>query len=118
MKKKQKEILNKIISDNTSGSSEILSKLNKFLLSNIKEKELIIESLFIASTKLSHFAAIKNYVDELKMSFSSDGYERLTEYLKNCHKEEISIINSIFSKFIRNCHQQKLYLQFLKVEHY
>ena len=92
MNKKQKEILNKILSDRTSGSSEILTKFNKFLLSNIQDKVLIIESLSSAGTRLSHFAAIKNYVDELNMSFSSDGYERLTEYLKNYKKEEISII--------------------------
>ena len=67
MNKKQKEILDKIISDKTSGSSEIRRKFNKFLLSNIKEKKLITESLVAAKASLSHFAVINNYIDELKL---------------------------------------------------
>ena len=65
MNKKQKEILDKIISDKTSGSSEILTKLNKFLLSNIEDKTLIIESLSALDIRLSHFAVINNYINEL-----------------------------------------------------
>jgi len=80
MNKKQNKILDRIISDRTSGSSEILTKINKFLLSNIKEKELIIESLSAASTELSHFAIIQNYINELNLLLSTDRYARFTEY--------------------------------------
>ena len=101
MNKKLKEILDKIISDKTSGSSEILTKLNKFLLSNIKEKKLIIESLSVASIKLSHFAVIKNYVNELNRLIVSDNNERVIEYLRNYENVENIIINKIFTKIYK-----------------
>ena len=65
MNKKQKEILDKIISDRTSGSSEILTKLNKFLLFNFEDKSLILESLSAVDIGLSHFAVINKYINEL-----------------------------------------------------
>lgn len=96
MKKRQKEILSKILSDKTSGSSEILTKFNKFLLSNITDKSLITESLSAASKKLSHFAAIKNYINDLSKLAASDNYERLIEYLRNNDEEEKLKIKEIF----------------------
>ncbi len=118
MNKKQKEILNKIISDKTSGSSEILTKLNKFLLSNIKEKRLIIESLSVVSTKLSHFAIIKNYINELNILLASANYERVNKYLRNIENDEKLIIKEIFTKIYKKLPSAKLYLQFPKAGHW
>jgi len=114
MKKKQKEILDKIISDRTSGSSEILTKLNKFLLSNIKEKGLIIESLSAVSIKLSHFAVIINYIDELNMLLASDSYERFTEYLRNNEEEGKLIIKEVFTKIYKKLPSAKIILTISK----
>ena len=100
MNKKQKEILEKIISDKTSGSSEILTNLNKFLLSNAKEKKLITESISAVSTKLSHFAIIENYINELNILLTSANYEQLTEYLRNFEDDEKLIIKKIFTKYL------------------
>jgi translation initiation factor 2B subunit (eIF-2B alpha/beta/delta family) len=101
MNKKQKEILDKIISNRTSGSSEILAKLNKFLLSNLKDKAFLIESLSAAVTKLSHFAVINNYVDKLNNLLASDNNKSVFEYLRHYQYEENLIINSIFSKIYK-----------------
>jgi len=101
MNKKQKEILNKIISDRTSGSSEMLAKLNKFLLINIKDNDLIIESLSTAGSKLSHFAVINNYIDKLNILFTSANYEYFIKYLRNYENEEILKINKIFTKIYK-----------------
>ena len=98
MHKKQKEKLDKIISDKTSGSSEILTKFNKFLLSNIKNKTLIFESLSAAGTRLSHFAAIQNYINDLNGLLASDNIKGIIEYLRNLNQEEKLIINTIFAK--------------------
>ena len=101
MNKKQKEILDKIISDRTSGSSEILTKLNKFLLSNIEDKTLIIESLSAVDIGLSHFAVINNYINELNRLLASDNNKCVIEYLRNYQLEEDLIINTIFSKIYK-----------------
>ena len=114
MNKKLKEILDKIISDKTSGSSEIITKLNKFLLSNIKEKKLIIESLSVASIKLSHFAVIKNYVNELNRLIVSDNNERVIEYLRNYENVENIIINKIFTKIYKKLSSAKTILTISK----
>ncbi|MCH7964899.1 MAG: hypothetical protein IH852_13285 [Bacteroidetes bacterium] len=114
MKMKQNEILNKIITDRTSGSSEILTKLNKFLLSNIKEKGLIIESLSAARTKLSHFAVIKNYIDELNMLLASDNYERFIEYVRNNEEEDKLIIKEIFKNIYKKLPSAKTILTISK----
>jgi len=98
MNKKQKEILAKIISDKTSGSSEILTNLNKFLLSNIKDKGLITESISAVSPKLPHFAIIGNYINELNLLLASAKFESVTEYLRNFKDDDKLIINKIFAK--------------------
>ena len=114
MNKKQKEILDKIIYDKTSGSAEILTKLNKFLLSNIKEKKLIIESLSAVSIKLSHFAVINNYTNELKLILASANYERLTEYLRNNEDEVKLKIEQIFNKIYKKLPSAKTILTISK----
>lgn len=114
MNKKQKEILDKIISDRTSGSSEILKNLNKFLLSNIKEKNLIIESLSTAGIKLSHFAVIKNYVDDLNILFASKNNEHVIEYMRKYEDEEKLLINKIFNKIYKKLPSAKTILTISK----
>ena len=114
MNKKQKELLDKIISDKTSGSSEILTKLNKFLLSNIKDKSLIIESLSTAGSKLSHFAVINNYIDKLNILFASANYEHFIKYLRNYEDEEILKINRIFTKIYKKLPSAKTILTISK----
>jgi translation initiation factor 2B subunit (eIF-2B alpha/beta/delta family) len=114
MNKKQKEILNKILSDRTSGSSEILTKLNKFLLSNINDTGLITESISAVSTKLSHFAIIENYINELNILLASDNYERLTEYLRNIENDVNLIIKEIFTKIYKKLPSVKTILTISK----
>ena len=114
MNKKQKEILEKIISDKTSGSSEILTNLNKFLLSNIIDKGLITESISAVRTKLSHFSIIENYINELNILLASDNYERLTEYLRNIEDGERLIIKEIFAKIYKKLPSAKTILTISK----
>jgi len=114
MNKKQKEIFDKFLSDRTSGSSEILAKLNKFLLSNIKDKGLIIESLSAAGTKLSHFAVIKNYIKELNKLFASSNNELFIEFLRNYENEERILITKIFTKIYKKLPSVKTLLTISK----
>ena len=114
MNKKQKEILNKIISDKTSGSSEILTNLNKFLLSSIKDKRLITESISTVSTRLSHFAIIDNYINELNRLLTAVDNERLIKYLRSIEDDEKLIINEIFTKIYRKLPSAKTLLTISK----
>lgn len=114
MNKKQKEILEKIISDKTSGSSEILTNLNKFLLSNIKDKGLITESISAVSTKLLHFAIIENYINELNILLASANYERVNKYLRNIEDDEKLIIKEIFTKIYKKLPSAKTILTISK----
>ena len=114
MNKKQKEILNNVLSDKTSGSTEILTNINKFLLSNIKDKGLITESISAVSTKLSHFAVIKNYVNKLKLILASANYEFFTEYLRSTEEEEKLIIKKIFTKIYKKLPSAKTILTISK----
>jgi len=114
MKKRQKEILNEIISDKTSGSSEILTKFNKFLLSNITDKDLIAESLSAASAKLSHFAVIKNHINDLSKLAASKNHERFIEYLRNYEEEDKLKIKEIFTKIYKKLPSAKTILTISK----
>ena len=114
MSKKQKEILDKIISDKTSGSSEILRKFNKFLLSNIKEKKLITESLATAKTSLSHFAVINNYIDELKLLLASSNNELIAEHLRYYEDEDKLRVDKIFNNIYKKLPTAKTILTISK----
>ena len=114
MNKKQKEILDKILSDRHSGSSEILAKFNKFLLSNLTDKDLIIESLFSPGTKLSHFAVIKNYINELNKLFASANNELFIEFLRKYEGEEKILINKIFTLIYKKLPSAKTLLSISK----
>jgi len=114
MKKRQKEILDRIISDKTSGSSEILTTLNKFLLSNITDKDLITESLYAAKEKLSHFAVIKNYINDLNKLEASDNYEFFIQYLRNYEEEEKLKIKKIFINIYKKLPSAKTILTISK----
>ena len=114
MNKKRKEILNKILSDKTSGSSEILTNLNKFLLSNINNKGLITESISAVSTELSHFAIIDNYINELNILLTSANYEKLTEYLRKFEDDEKLVIKEIFTNIYKKLPSAKTILTISK----
>ena len=114
MNKKQKEILNKILSDKTSGSSEILTILNKFLLSNNKDKGLITESISTVNKKLSHFAIIENYINGLNILLTSANYEQLTEYLRKFEDDEKLVIKEIFTNIYEKLPSAKTILTISK----
>ena len=83
MKSMQREILKNILSNKTSGSSEILSMLNTYLLSNISNRKLIQDSVLMVQSKLSHFAAINNYLNKLSGILKLKNTDLLEEYLIN-----------------------------------
>ena len=98
MNKKQKEILNKILSDRTSGSYEILLKLNKLILSEKNDKKFIYETIAKSKTKLSHFAAINDYFDKIENLLKKENLNDLHNYLTGIASSESLKFDIILKK--------------------
>ena len=77
------ERLDKILNDKISGSTEILIKLNKLLKGKSGDKKFLTAALTKSKKKLSHFAAVMDYIDTVaELSVSKDP-DALISYLKN-----------------------------------
>ncbi|UCH64376.1 MAG: hypothetical protein JSW63_06990 [Ignavibacterium sp.] len=98
MTQRQKERLNKILSDKTSGSSEILLSLNRFLKSGISNRKFIDGSLIQAKKKLSHFAAINNYINTLNHLIIKKDFDKVNQYLNSIESLEDKKFEKICSK--------------------
>lgn len=90
----QTKELNKILSDNKSGSLEILLKLKKHFLKYSSDKEYLMHSIRNAEAKLKHFPAIQNFLTELKKEFKKRNQFQLTKFLElSISEQEHSILN-------------------------
>jgi len=107
MTKKQKEKFNKILNDKTSGSTEILLALNKFLITGFKNRKLINSSLIEAKKKLSHFAAINNYINTLNKLLDRNDLSKVKYILDNIEHEEEKKYEKIFINLIKELPKAK-----------
>ena len=114
MKSMQREILKNILSNQTSGSSEILSMLNTYFLSNISNRKLIQDSVLMVQSKLSHFAAINNYLNKLSGILKLKNADLLEEYLINFKIEENLQFKIIFDKIFNKLPSAKSILTISK----
>ena len=113
MNTKQKEKLNKILSDKTSGSQEILLKLNRFLLSIKNDRKSFINSLSIARNNLSHFAVIDNYLNKIEKIIGKN-YKDMESYLLNIETSEEIKYRKIFEKIYKKLPNADSILTFSK----
>ncbi len=114
MKSMQREILKNILSNKTSGSSEILSMLNNYFLSNISNRKLFNNSILMVQSKLSHFAAIDNYLNKLSGILKLKKADLLEEYLVNFKFEGNSQFKIIFDKIFNKLPSAKSILTISK----
>jgi translation initiation factor eIF-2B subunit delta len=98
MTHQQKEKLNKILNDKTSGSTEILLSLNKFLISGLGNKKFINSSLIDAKKKLSHFAVINNYILTLNNIIVQNDFDKVKNYVNTVE----SLEEKKFEKLVNN----------------
>jgi len=99
MSAKAKNItLNSILKDKTSGSSELLSKLNNYYLKTAGNPGLIRENIPLVKNELKDFAAISNYLKKLDLVLRKNSSEELKKFLKDFSKEEEETFNRIFIK--------------------
>jgi translation initiation factor eIF-2B subunit delta len=101
----QRNKLNKILTDNTSGSSEIVNKINIFFRGNVNHVELIEESVPILKSNLSHFTAVNTYLKRIKKNIKSDNQQMMNDFLTSFSDGEKNKLKIIFDKLYKNTKQ-------------
>jgi len=94
----QQNKLNIILTDNTSGSSEIVNKINTFFLGNINHLEIIEESIPILKSQLNHFAAVNTYLKRINKIIKSDDQQMMIDFLTSFADAEKNQFEIIFNK--------------------
>ena len=98
MKKMTSGKLNKILSNKTLGSSELVTLLNKYFLSIRNHPAQVKESTELAQYKLGHFEGVNSYLIELNKCLNNRNDAKLTDFLKEYAKVEDEKIQIIFNK--------------------
>lgn len=96
--KKQLQKLNKIISDNKSGSAEILLKLKKHILKNLNDEKYLKLTIAEAENHLKHFASVNNFLKELKTEMKKSGLTQLKLFLENSILAQSKEIELLFER--------------------
>lgn len=81
----------KIVSDNKSGSRELLDNLHQYLKSN--QDEIDKELIMYLSERLSEFQSIKNYLDDLNSALEKNS---VTDFFERREEDSKNIFNNIF----------------------
>jgi translation initiation factor 2B subunit (eIF-2B alpha/beta/delta family) len=90
--------LNKILSNKTRGSSELVILLNKYFLSIRNNPAQVKESIKLAQKKLGHFEGVNSYLIELNNCIKKRNGVKLTDFLKEYSKVEDEKVQIIFNK--------------------
>lgn len=106
--KKQLQELNKIISDNKSGSAQILLNLKKHILKNPDDEDYLRFVITEAENHLNHFASVKNFLMELKSELKKSDLKQLRLFLENSILAQTKETEFLFEK-------NKKYLKKFKV---
>lgn len=92
----KKDYLNKIINDNTSGSAEIVQKINEYLKRNYNDINLIKKSLRTIKSKLKSFEAVNNYISNLEKIISSGNKLAVKNFLDEFNERSKDIFYKIY----------------------
>ncbi|MFN3872301.1 MAG: hypothetical protein ACK4R9_04810 [Ignavibacterium sp.] len=96
--KKQFQKLNKILSDNKSGSAEILLKLKKHILKNLNDEKYLKLTIAEAENHLQHFASVKNFLKELKSELKKSDLTQLKLFLEYSILAQTKEIELLFER--------------------
>lgn len=88
MNSSQLKKLNRILNDKVSGSSELVLKMNRFLMQVCRDKNTLIEAISLAENQLSHFAAVNKYLNSLKGELKKYNGDKLIEKLNEYENKE------------------------------
>ncbi len=91
--------LKKILSDNVSGSAELLSRLAKTFLEEIEAGGDVSRFLVIAEKEFAHFEAIKNFAKRLKELPAEERKKFLREFIAGEKSVYLKIYENLRPKF-------------------
>jgi translation initiation factor 2B subunit (eIF-2B alpha/beta/delta family) len=97
----QRNKLNKILTDKTSGSSEIVNKINTFFRANVNNLEIIEESILLLKNQLNHFAAVNTNIKQLEKIIKLNDQKILNEFLLSFDDAEKNKYELIFNKLYK-----------------
>lgn len=88
--------LEHILSDNFSGSTYVLDKINDWLIFNFKESFPPIKLLDLIQERAESFNNVQNYIEQLKDILRENSFHEFTEFLKNYEFTKYSKYENIF----------------------
>lgn len=88
--------LDSILIDSTSGSSEILQRLNQYFLQEIKNKNEFNPDINLIEKKLESFTNIRNYLLEVKTYIQRKDFYELENYLNDFDSAETELFYKLF----------------------
>ncbi|MFO7525639.1 MAG: hypothetical protein R6W68_09310 [Ignavibacteriaceae bacterium] len=91
------KIFNNIISDKTSGSSELLQKLVYYFYRRISDGKAVKKEIETALNNLEHFAVIKYHLKKLELLMSKENKQSILSYLSSVIENEADIYQKIFT---------------------
>ena len=97
----QRNKLNRILTDNTSGSSEIVNKINTFFRGNVHHLNIIEDSIPILKSNLSHFAAVNTYIKRINNIIKLDDQKMMSDFLISFTDVEKDKYRIIFNKLTK-----------------
>ena len=89
--------LKSIINDKVSGSSEILEKLNKYLLQNTDDKAKLRNDLLSIKKALKSFEAINSYIKQVEKLIGNGDTRKLRSFLDRFNRTKTESYNRIFN---------------------
>ncbi|HKI78969.1 MAG TPA: hypothetical protein VKA26_10540 [Ignavibacteriaceae bacterium] len=98
--KNKKDTFDSILSDETSGSTELLSNLNDYFMSIINDPEKIRKDSQTVKNELIDFTAIMNYIKQLDVFIDKNDKEGLDNFLKVYSKNTENTFNKIFENCV------------------
>ncbi len=102
--------LSNIINDKTSGSLEIVLKLNKYIRQICSEPEKIEETIKLAKNNLSHFSLVNDYLNRLQKFYSENSNEKIIDFTNSYQKEIDGINIRIFKNAARFIQGKNVFL--------
>jgi translation initiation factor 2B subunit (eIF-2B alpha/beta/delta family) len=97
----QRNKLKRILTDKTSGSSEIVNKINVFFITNINQLGIIKESIPLLRNQLNHFAAVNTYIKQLEEIIKLNNHQILNDFLLSFDHSEKNKYQLIFNKLYK-----------------
>jgi translation initiation factor 2B subunit (eIF-2B alpha/beta/delta family) len=102
LNKQQRNNLNSIIKDTTSGSSELADKINYFFIQNSNDIKLIKNAASLLKKHLDHFAAVKKYLENVFTIISDGSSNKLIKFLNSYEESESKKCEKIAEHFKAN----------------